>query len=114
MRRIPLLVACVGLAILPPVAYAHYNEQLTYASGTFGVGGVFTTTGFDHRHYNQVWHQPGYTWCVWYKLTNDDNVAVVCDASNPTRWGGEIGYAKAQCHNTNDNSGVRWTCQTTT
>ncbi len=116
-RRLKALVlscACAALALLPPTAYAHWNSVLTYAQGVYGVGGVFSTAGFDHRHFNRVWHASGYTWCVWYRLTDGSIVAQRCNTSNPTEWGGEIGYAKAQCHNTNDNSGVTWICQTTT
>jgi hypothetical protein len=113
LNAFALFVAC-ALALLPPAAYAHYNSVLTYAQGTFGVGGVFSTTGFNHRHFNRVYHASGYTWCVWYGLTDGSIVAQLCNTANPTVWNGEIGYAKAQCHNTNDNSGVTWTCQTTT
>lgn len=77
------------------------------------MGGVFSTSGFNHRDYNQVWHQAGKNWTVFYELTDGTAVAVVINTDNPTRWGGEIGYAKAKCNNVNDNSFVTWTCQTT-
>jgi hypothetical protein len=114
LKKVALFAVCAVMALAPPAAYAHWNSVLTYAQGTFGVGGVFSTTGYDHRHFNRVWHQYGYTWCVWWHLTDGSNVAVTCDYVNPTEWPYEVGYAKAQCHNTNDNSGVKWTCQTTT
>lgn len=97
----------------PPVAYAHWSSVLTYAQGVDGIGGAFGTNGFDHRHFNRVYRAAGYTWCVWSRLSDASIVAQRCNTSNPTEWSGEIGYAKAQCHYTNDTSGVTWTCQTT-
>ena len=35
------------------------------------------------------------------------------NTSNPTQWEYEVSYARSQCHNYDDMSGVTWTCQTT-
>lgn len=63
-RRLALVVTCLLLVVLPPaVALA---AQITYASGTNGAGGTFATAGEAVRGYNQVWHQAGRSWWVWY------------------------------------------------
>lgn len=111
-RRVILLVAALFVVAPPVGAYAHL-PQITYASGTGGVGATYRTTGFNHRDYNQVWHQSGRTWDFAYLLTDGSLTGYVINTNNPTRWGGEIGYAKSTAVNYDDNSGVTWTCQTT-
>jgi hypothetical protein len=109
--RLVALVAFLLVVIPPAIAYA--GTQITYATGTAGVGGTFKVGNFTGRDYNQVWHQSGKTWTVLYHLTDGSAVAIVTDSSNPTRWPNHIGYADAWCNNVNDNSFVTWTCQTT-
>lgn len=80
-RRLPLLVIALLLMIVPPtVAWA---GQINYASGTNGVGGTFPTSGEAIRSYNQVWHQSGYYWWVWY-LHGSSQTGLVYDNTNPT------------------------------
>ena len=98
--------------VFPLLAFAHL-PQITYAQGRAGAGGNFQTGGFNHRDYNQVWHQSGETWGVVYELTDGSAAGYIVNPDNPTRWGGQIGYARAQCENWNDDSGVLWTCQST-
>jgi hypothetical protein len=109
-------VLCSVCIALPITASAHL-AQANYAGGTNGVGGIYNTCStigcWNHRDYNQVWHYAGREWGVTYQLTNDDIVAAMINRDNPTRWGGEIGYAKARCGNIDDDSGYTWTCQTT-
>lgn len=111
-RRLPVLVIALLLVLVPPtVAWA---GQINYASGTNGVGGTFPTSGEAVRSYNQVWHQSGYYWWVWY-LHGSSQTGLVYDNANPTKYPGGSGtIAYAKCSNQNDNSGVTWTCQTTT
>lgn len=110
-RRLALVCACLFLIVLPPaVAFA---AQITYASGTNGVGGTFATSGEPVRGYNQVWHQAGRSWWVWY-LHGSTLTGLVFNSSNPTKYNGGSGtVAYAKCSNSDDNSGVTWTCQTT-
>ena len=111
LRRLALVAACLFLVVLPPaVALA---AQITYASGTNGVGGTFATSGEAVRGYNQVWHQAGRSWWVWY-LHGSSQTGLVFNSSNPTKYNGGSGtVAYAKCSNSDDNSGVTWTCQTT-
>ena len=111
VRRLALVSACLFLVVLPPaVAFA---AQITYASGTNGVGGTFATSGEAVRGYNQVWHQAGRYWWVWY-LHGSTQTGLVFNSSNPTKYNGGSGtVAYAKCSNSDDNSGVTWTCQTT-
>ena len=115
-RNLPAAIAGATLAlalVVPLAAQAHNNTQCTYAIGTNGVGGAWWTAGLNHRHYVQTWHDPGNLWEVLYRLTDGTNGAYVLNQDNPTRWGGEIGYAKSSTANYDDNSGVTWTAQTT-
>jgi hypothetical protein len=111
-RRAALVLACAAMAIAPP-AFAHWTYIDSYASGTYGVGGTFSTPGYGHRHLERVYHQAGTSWCTWYHRTSGADVAQICNTANPTEWWVENDYAKTQCHNVNDSSGTRWTCQTT-
>ena len=108
-----LFLACALLILMPP-ALAYASTQLNYASGMNGVHGRYSTPGFSSRDYNRVWHQPGYGWIVWYQEPNGTIDGYVTNTSNPTSWPHPIGYAKAFCFNDTDDSGVTWTCQTTT
>jgi hypothetical protein len=116
-RRIASLIVSLAATLLlagpSTLAYAHYTQQLTYATGVYGVNGTYSTPGYDHRQYNQVWHQIGKLWSVYY-WTGSETAGYELSSGNPTRWPGEIGYAIARCHNHTDDSGVQWTCQTTT
>ncbi|MDH5282239.1 MAG: hypothetical protein OEW52_14050 [Thermoleophilia bacterium] len=110
--RLALTAACLLLVIVPPgVALA--ATQFNYAQGTNGVGGTYQTTGEDNRSYNQVWHQAGKSWWVWY-LHGSSQTCLKFNSSNPTKCpdpSATIAYSK--CSNYDDNSGVTWTCQTT-
>jgi len=108
-----LLVLACALAVLIPPVTAYAATQFTYASGAYGVGGVYHTTGYNPRQYNQVWHKSGKSWEVWYD-TGNNAYCVVYNSSNPTRCGNPISYdARAEAWNLDDNSGVTWTAQTT-
>ena len=111
-RRLPLLVIALLLVIVPPtIAWA---GQITYAQDTNRTGETFSTTGEASRSYNQVWHQAGKYWWVWY-LHGGSQTGIAYDSANPTKYPGASGtIAYAQCANDNDNSGVAWSCQTTT
>src|SRR5215218_20818 len=105
------IVACALLVLIPPsVAYA--ATWFNYAQGTNGVGGTFATTGFAPRDGNRVWHQAGYSWWVWYQHTDNSLGCIKFNDSNPTACYNPDGYAKSKCSNSDDNSGVTWTCQT--
>jgi hypothetical protein len=111
-RRTAVVIACFALITAPPTL-AHWSYIDQYATGVNGATGTFLTPGYGHRHLNRVWHSAGRTWCVWYRLTNGNQVANTCDTNNPTGGWVENAYAKAACHNSNDISGVQWTCETT-
>jgi len=112
MRRLTVVIVAFVTAFGAAALAVAHGDQNTYAQGYAGVGGVYQT-GFNHRHYNQVWHQVGRTWTVLYKLTDGSPVGVRTNSLNPTKWPYEIGYARAVCNNVNDDSFVLWTCQTT-
>jgi hypothetical protein len=109
---LPLLVIALLLMIVPPtVAWA---GQFNYAQDTNRAGETFSTTGETGRSYNQVWHQAGNDWWVWY-LHGSTQTGLVFDSLNPTKYpGASSGSVFAKCANQNDSSGVTWTCQTTT
>lgn len=114
LRRALYVALCSLFVVLPPTAaYAHL-AQYDYASGRGGVGGTFPgSNAFNHRDYNQVWHEPGYFWQVYYLDTDGFAYGYVRNSTNPTKWPNEIGYATPKCHNENDNSLALWTCQST-
>ena len=112
-RLVAVAVTCAVVAIAPPAAVAHWSYIYSYATGVYGVGGLYSTPGYGHRHLRRVWHEQYYTWCTHYRLTNGDIVAGICDYWNPTGGWVEVSYAATQCYNYNDSSGTRWTCQTT-
>ena len=111
-RRLPVLAIALLLMIVPPtVAWA---GQFNYAQDTNRVGVTFSTTGETTRSYNQVWHASGYYWWVWY-LHGSSQTGLVYDNANPTKYPyASSGSVFAKCANQNDDSGVTWTCQTTT
>jgi hypothetical protein len=114
-RRHPLrltLLVCAILVLLPP-AVAYAGTVFTYAQGTNGIGQTHSTAGYGPRDLNRVYHADGYFWEVWYCRTDGSCFDDVVSNINPTRSVGGASYAKAFCHNVNDNSGVLWTCQTT-
>jgi len=90
------------------------GTQFNYAQGFNGAGGFYSTSGFAPRDYNQVWHASGYYWQVFYTDPGGTLSGLERSSNNPTRWPGSISYGKAWCYNESDNSGVQWTCQTTT
>ena len=111
LGRIALVAGCMFLIVFPPAAAL--AAQIDYATGTNGVGGTFATSGETTRAYNQVWHQSGKSWWVWY-LHGSSQTGVVFNSSNPTKYNGaSSGAVFAKCSNSDDNSGVTWTCQTT-
>lgn len=106
-----LVLACLLLVSLPPAA-AYAATQFDYASGVNGINGFYATTGYADRNYNQVWHQAGREWEVWYDNTFDA-FCVVDNTNNPTKCPSGLASAKAHAANFTDNSGVTWTAQTT-
>lgn len=111
--RLNLAVSLVAALVLAVPGAAHLS-QYTYAQGVNGAGGTYPgSSAFNHRDYNQVWHQAGKLWIVYYLLSNNDFAGLAGNTDNPTRWGGEIGYGSPKCRNDDDNSGVTWTCQST-
>lgn len=110
--RLSFLV-CAMLILLPP-AVAYASTWFTYAQGYFGAGGVFHTTGYAPRDANRVYHAYGYYWDPYYCNTSGTCFGDNTDYHNPTYSIGGASYAKSFCGNVNDNSGVQWTCQTTT
>jgi hypothetical protein len=114
MNRARTVAAIALIIVALPSAAAGHLSQYTYASGSSQPYSVFPgSEAWNHRDYNQVWHQAGNTWGVFYVTTDRIIHAWVRDTSNPTRWGGEIGYATPKCENVNDTSGVTFTCQST-
>ncbi len=109
-RWAALAFGSLVLLVLPTaIAWA---SQITYATGTNGSGSAWSTSGQASRAYNQVWHQAGRYWWVYY---DGGNYGQTYDNANPTRYGGGSGgSAYALCANDDDTSGVQWTCQTTT
>jgi hypothetical protein len=82
-----LPVACALFILVPPaVAYAA-DVQYNYASGVNGVGGAWFTTNPDYarRAYNQVWHQSGKQWTVWYQDPVNNVYCSVSNTNNPTK-----------------------------
>ncbi len=112
-RRLAVVAVCGAFAIAPPAAVAHWSYIYSYATGIYGAGGTYSTPGYGHRHLRRVWHEQYYWWCTHYRLTDGSVIYGVCSTDNPTGGWVEVGYAATQCHNVNDNSGTRWTCQTT-
>lgn len=109
-KRTAVALGCLVLLVLP--ATIAWASQIDYASGTNQTGGAWSTSGQTSRGYNQVWHQSGKYWWVYY---DGGNYGQTYDNANPTRYGGGSGgSAYSVCANDNDNSGVTWTCQTTT
>lgn len=113
--KVALAVACLTLMVIPPsVAYAW--SALIYAQGYYGANGFYRTTGFAPRNYDIAWHEAGTRWGVWYENSDgsDTPPGGFYSTDNPTRIDTNVGYARSHCNNVNDNSGVQWTCQTTT
>lgn len=114
--RSVIALICVFLVVIPPgIAYAW--SALIYAQGnSFQGGGIFHTQGYAPRNYDIAWHQPGYKWVVYYEDTSGDThpPGGFYSTDNPTRIDTNVSYDSAWCQNVNDNSGVTWTCQTTT
>lgn len=109
-RRL-LVLTCLALILIPPtVAYA--STQFDYASGVYGVGGTYNTTGYANRDYNQVWHASGKEWEVWYD-NGTTSFCFVDNTNNPTKCSGGAVSSISYAHNFTDNSGVTWTAQTT-
>jgi hypothetical protein len=106
------LLACAILVLLPP-AVAYAGTWFNYAQGTNGVGGTYATTGYAPRDADRVYHAAGFWWELWYCHTDGTCFGDHQDYVNPAYANGGSSYAKAFCHNLNDNSGVLWTCQTT-
>jgi hypothetical protein len=106
-----LLLVFAVAAIRPATASA--AVQTTYAQGHTSPGSVFYTPGFGPRLYNQVWHQLGYSWDACYTHTDGSWGTCAYGNGNPTKDSNDDGYAKADCYDVDDNSGVQFTCQTT-
>jgi hypothetical protein len=113
MRSLLLLVVALVTLVFTAAAFGH-GATGWYARGTYGVGGVYQT-GFNHRHFNRVWHEWGYKWTVLYKTSDGPGgtCCIVTDTINPTEYPYEIGYARCLCNNVTDDSGTLWTCQST-
>lgn len=112
MPRRLIAVACAILIVLPP-AVAVAGTQFNYAQGRNGVGGIFPTGGYGPRDYNQVWHQAGKFWEVFYVQPSRYVYGWKRNSNNPTVQPASNSYAEADCENDDDNSNVLWTCQTT-
>lgn len=112
LMRVGLTGSRLLLALAPPgVALA--ATQFNHAQGVNGVGGTDQTSGEASRNYNQVWHQAGKYWWLWY-LHGSSQTGLVFNSSNPTQYpspSSTVAYSK--CSNSDDNSGVTRTCQTT-
>jgi hypothetical protein len=114
VSRRTIVAIAVAVSLVAASASSAHLPQYTYASGRNGAGGTFPgTNAYNHRDYNQVWHNTCCYWQVYYVETSGYVHGWVRNSSNPTRWGGEIGYATPKCHNENDNSYTLWTCQST-
>ena len=112
-RHVSILAAGAAALMLAAPSSGHL-PRYTYASGRNGAGGTFPgTNAFNHRDYNQVWHNTCCYWQVFYVDTTGYAHGWVRNRLNPTRWGGEIGYATPKCKNEDDNSTTLWTCQST-
>lgn len=109
-RRGLLLGAIVAvLLVFPAISFAAIFQ---YAQGYNGAGGSWQTQYYGNRSFNRVYHKDGTYWRLSY-----------CDPGGcPTPYSGTVNplvdsrawnNAKAFCYNINDNSGVLWTCQTT-
>lgn len=110
---VAVVTVCLAAIALTSPVQAHL-AQYTYASGSSQPYSVFPGTEYwNHRDYNQVWHNANFTWGVFYVTTDRIIHGWVRDTANPTRWGGEIGYATPKCENVNDTSGTTFTCQST-
>jgi hypothetical protein len=112
MRNRLVLVGALVFVVLPP-AIALAGTQFNYAQGRNGAGGIFGTAGYGPRDYNQVWHQAGRTWEVYYVQPSGFVYGYRRDTENPTKQHASNSYARSVCANVNDNSYVLWTCQTT-
>lgn len=113
-RRLGTFVAIIALGVL--FAATAYAGIISYASGSYGAGGYYSTPGQAPRDWNRVYHQPGYRWCLYYEAPPGTINQYECQTSpypNPFWWNHAGGYAYAWCQNVNDNSGTIWTCQTT-
>jgi hypothetical protein len=101
-----LVVVC---AVLPLAALAG-SQSYWSDSGNAGTGGY---AGYNNIYqYNQVWHQAGNTFDVYYVM--GDGYTLTGDVrnnTNPTKWPYSVSYADPWCENINDWSGVTWTCQ---
>lgn len=106
------VLSCTLVVVFPP-AVAWAGTQFGYAQGRSGAGGIFSTAGYGPRDYNQVWHQRGYFWEVFYAQPSGYVYGWKRNAENPTYQPASNSYAAAKCLNDNDNSYVLWTCQTT-
>lgn len=110
-NRLLVIVSLLLLLIPPSVAFA--STIFTYAQYVNYPDEIFSTTGYASRDFNRVYHAVGYSWNPFYCNTSGSCFGGTVGTSNPTYASGSAGYAKAYCHNINDNSGVLWTCQTT-
>lgn len=113
-----LLITCVLVAALPP-AVAYASTVTTYRQSVDEPGGQWHTSTYQVRDFNRVYHQSGYTWGTSYCFSSpiSDCLTYYYSSANPTvdPYGSTSPYtAQAWCENLNDNSGVNWTCQTTT
>jgi hypothetical protein len=112
-RLVAAALLC-GIFVVPlPASSAVAGQDFQYATGVLGVGAYYWTSGFDNRSYNRAWHQPGYTWSVWYADTNGFTSCSVQSNTNPTRCETNGSYKQSWCHNVNDNSDVTWSCNST-
>ena len=120
-RKRLLVLACLTVIFLPP-AMAYATSTFFYYWNTNHPGVTGMTPGYAARNYNEVWHQFGYWFHVNYCMVGDPLPesypnycphGLVMNTENPTQWMHPNGYAQSRCHNWNDTSGVRWTCQST-
>lgn len=115
-RHSRMVLCCLTLMLLPTsFALAGHTGRphLIYAQGWYGQYGTWSTSGWNSRDFNRVFHQQGTLWSVYYIRTDDSIAGYELSSENPTVSNADIAYAKARCHNHNDMSGVMWTCETT-
>jgi hypothetical protein len=111
-RRQALIGVLAIIAALVAATVALASTQFNYDSGAAAIGSGLSTTGYDYRDYNRVYHAVNYTWDVAYQDSQGSIFGQEVDASNPT-WQHSTAYGKSLCESISDNSGVTYTCQTT-
>lgn len=117
MKRTKILLAlgAILVAVAIPATALAWSSVVTYASDKGYAGFEFGTSGYGPRAWNRVYHQQGALWDLTYcPVSGSCSAWYVGHGENPTVDPRNNGYAQAWCYNINDDTGVTWTCQTTT